>query len=100
MNHRLNESMIQSSRIADAFCRAKAEDRAAFIAYLTAGDPTPDATVALATALERAGADILELGVPFSDPIADGPVLQRSAARALSAGVTLDSVFGMARKIR
>src|SRR5215470_13605083 len=100
MNHRLNESMIQSSRIADAFRRAKAEDRAAFIAYLTAGDPTPDATVALATALERAGADILELGVPFSDPIADGPVLQRAAERALAGGTTLETVFRIARRIR
>src|SRR5215472_301904 len=88
------------TRITRAFARARAENRAAFIPFLTAGDPSPEATVGMAKALERAGADILELGVPFSDPIADGPVLQRSAARALSAGVTLDSVFGMARKIR
>src|SRR5215470_8787890 len=100
MNHRLNESMIQSSRIADAFRRAKAEDRAAFIPYLTAGDPSPEATVAMAQALERAGADILELGVPFSDPIADGPVLQRAAARALAGGTTLDTVLGIAKRIR
>jgi len=88
------------SRIAAAFARARDEGRAAFIAYLTAGDPSPDATVALARALERAGADVLELGVPFSDPIADGPVMQRAATRALSAGTTLAGVFAMARRIR
>ena len=62
------------SRLDEKFARARAEGRAAFIAYLTAGDPSIDETVALATALESAGADVLELGVPFSDPIADGPV--------------------------
>jgi tryptophan synthase alpha chain len=88
------------TRIADAFARARREGRAAFIAYLTAGDPSPDATVGLARAVDRAGADILELGVPFSDPIADGPVLQRSAARALARGTTLRDVFSIARRIR
>ena len=65
-----------------------------------AGDPSSDATVALARALEGAGAEILELGVPFSDPIADGAVLQRSAARALAAGTTLADVWRMAERIR
>jgi tryptophan synthase alpha chain len=88
------------SRIASAFARAADQDRAAFIGYLTAGDPDPDGTVRLAGALARAGADVLELGVPFSDPIADGPVLQRAASRALAAGTTLASVFAMARRIR
>ncbi len=88
------------SRISEAFERTRRERRAAFVAYLTAGDPTPEATVDLARALERAGADILELGVPFSDPIADGPVLQRAAARALEAGVTLETVFAVGRRIR
>src|SRR6266545_4253575 len=60
------------SRIQAAFEKARGENRAAFIAYLTAGDPDADSTVALAAALDRAGADVLELGVPFSDPIADG----------------------------
>ncbi|MEO8431583.1 MAG: tryptophan synthase subunit alpha [Acidobacteriota bacterium] len=87
-------------RIGAAFERAAREGRAAFIPYLTAGDPTADATFELALALERAGADILELGVPFSDPIADGPVLQRAAARALSSGTTLAAVFSVARRIR
>jgi tryptophan synthase alpha chain len=89
-----------SSRIARAFALARSEKRAAFIPYLTAGDPSPAATVALARVLEDAGAAILELGVPFSDPIADGPVLQRSAARSLAAGTTLDAVWRIAERIR
>jgi tryptophan synthase alpha chain len=88
------------TRIVAAFEKARLEGRAALIAYLTAGDPTGDATVALARALERAGADILELGVPFSDPIADGPVLQRAAGRALRSGTTLTGVFEIGRRIR
>ena len=88
------------TRLGAAFARAGAEGRAAFVAYLTAGDPAADATVELAQALERAGADVLELGVPFSDPIADGPVLQLAAARALAAGTTLETVFDIAGRIR
>ena len=91
---------MTSSRIAEAFRKAAEDNRAAFIPYLTAGDPSADGTVALASALERAGADILELGVPFSDPIADGPVIQRSSARALKRGTNLEAVFEMARRIR
>lgn len=87
------------TRIGEAFAKARREGRAAFIAYLTAGDPDADATVALARALDRAGADVLELGVPFTDPIADGPVLQRAAARALASGTSLSQVFAMARRI-
>jgi tryptophan synthase alpha chain len=95
-----HSSLVTSPRIAAAFHQAQAENRAAFIAYLTAGDPTPDATVTMAVALERAGADVLELGVPFSDPIADGPVLQRAASRALTQGTSLGTVFEIARRIR
>jgi tryptophan synthase alpha chain len=87
-------------RIAEAFCSARADQRAAFIPYLTAGDPSAEATVGMARSLDRAGADVMELGVPFSDPIADGPVLQRSAARALAGGTSLDTVFAIARRIR
>ncbi len=90
----------ESGLIASAFARASREGRAAFIPYLTAGDPSPDSTLDFARALQRAGADILELGVPFSDPIADGPVLQRAAARALASGTTLETVFSVARRIR
>lgn len=88
------------SRLGAVFRRARDERRAAFIGYLTAGDPDEAATLALAKALDRAGADVLELGVPFSDPIADGPVIQRASARALAVGTTLDAVFSMARRIR
>lgn len=89
-----------TGRIGAAFAKAKSERRAAFVAYLTAGDPSPSATVALAQAAAAGGADVLELGVPFSDPIADGPTLQRAAARALAAGTTLDAVFAAAEGIR
>jgi len=89
-----------TNRIALAFEKARQDNRAAFIGYLTAGDPSVEATMAMAYALARAGTDILELGVPFSDPIADGPVLQRSAERALASGTTLGRVFETARRIR
>ena len=88
------------SRIAEAFAGARKAHRAAFVAYVTAGDPSLRRTVELATALRRAGADILELGVPFSDPIADGPTNQRAAERALAAGTTLDGVLAAVREIR
>jgi tryptophan synthase alpha chain len=91
---------LSGSRITGAFERARQEGRAAFIPYLTAGDPSASTTVELARELDRAGADVLELGVPFSDPIADGPVLQRSAARALAGGTTLSQVWRIAEKIR
>jgi tryptophan synthase alpha chain len=74
--------------------------RKALIAYLTAGDPTPARTPDLVAALERGGADLIELGVPFSDPIADGPVIQRGAERALKAGTNLATVLQIARTIR
>jgi len=82
------------------FGRVKAEGRAALIAYLTAGDPAPEKTPGLVAALERGGVDLIELGVPFSDPIADGPVIQRGADRALKAGTTVVKVLGIARTIR
>jgi len=86
-------------RLPEAFARARAESRAALVAYVTAGDPSIDATVGLGRALDRAGADVLELGVPFSDPIADGPVLQRSAFRALQGGTSVATVLEVARRI-
>lgn len=89
-----------SSRIARKFEELKARDERALIAYITAGDPTPSRTVSLVLALERAGADIIELGVPFSDPIADGPIIQRAAERALKAGTTMAGILEMARRIR
>jgi tryptophan synthase alpha chain len=70
------------------------------IAYITAGDPTPERTPELVAALERGGVDLIELGVPFSDPIADGPVIQRGAERALKAGTNVKKVLEIARRIR
>jgi tryptophan synthase alpha chain len=72
----------------------------ALIAYITAGDPTPERTPELVAALERGGADLVELGVPFSDPIADGPVIQRGADRALKSGTTVKKVLEIARQVR
>jgi tryptophan synthase alpha chain len=87
-------------RIRSSFERLKAEQRAGFVAYITAGDPAPKRTPELVAALERGGADIIELGVPFSDPIADGPVIQRGSDRALRAGTTVARVLDIAREIR
>ena len=91
---------IAATRIGRLFERCANENRKAFIAYLTAGDPTCEATVPLVRALERGGADLIELGVPFSDPIADGPVVQRASERALQAGTTLERILKMVREIR
>jgi tryptophan synthase alpha chain len=77
------------TRIQQIFDRRKSEKKAVLVAYLTAGDPAPEATPGLVAALERGGADLIELGVPFSDPIADGPVIQRGSDRALKAGTTV-----------
>jgi tryptophan synthase alpha chain len=92
--------VIPQTRIARLFDSLKRNGRKGLIAYLTAGDPTPERTPALVEALERGGADLIELGVPFSDPIADGPVIQRAGQRALAAGTTLRKVLGMAAEIR
>ena len=88
------------TRISRLFERLRARGERALIAYLTAGDPSLERTVSLVEALERGGADLIELGVPFSDPIADGPVIQRACQRALQAGTSLARVFDVARRIR
>jgi tryptophan synthase alpha chain len=88
------------SRIQARFEALHKAGRKALIPYITAGDPTPALTVPLMRALVESGADILELGVPFSDPMADGPVIQRSGERALRQGVGLGDVLGMARDFR
>ncbi len=88
------------SRIGESIARRRAQGRTAFVPFLTAGDPSVDHTVEAAVALESAGADVLELGVPFSDPLADGPVIQRSSERALARGVTLETVLQVVRRIR
>jgi tryptophan synthase alpha chain len=81
------------SRIAATFERLHKDGRKALIPYFTAGDPDPRATVPIMQALAGAGADVIELGVPFSDPMADGPVIQRSSERALAAGMSLARVL-------
>jgi len=91
---------MSQTRIGRLFERLKSEGRPALIAYITAGDPSPDRTPALVAALERGGADLLELGVPFSDPIADGPVIQRGSDRALKAGTKVSTVLDIAAEIR
>ncbi len=89
-----------SDRIASAFARAQQEGRSCFVAYVCAGDPTPaDSEVVCRTLLEN-GTDILEIGVPFSDPLADGLTNQLAAQRALEAGMTAEKVFDLVRAIR
>ncbi len=92
--------MTPQTRIAVLFEALKRNGRKGLIAYLTVGDPSPERTPALVEALERGGADLIELGVPFSDPIADGPVIQRAGQRALAAGTTLRKVLEIAAQIR
>jgi len=88
------------NRIDATFARLRASGRKAFIPYITAGDPTLARTRELVPALERAGADILELGIPFSDPLADGKTNQEAAERALKHHVTLADVIGLVRDLR
>ena len=87
-------------RIAAAFARAASQNRAALIPYIAAGNPLPETTVPLMHALVEAGADIIELGIPFSDPMADGPVIQRAAEHAIAQGVGLRTVLGMVAQFR
>lgn len=88
------------TRIGRKFAELHAAGRKAFVGFVTAGDPSIERTVVLASQLEQGGVDVLELGVPFSDPLADGPVIQRSSERALRHGVTLTSVLAAVRAIR
>jgi tryptophan synthase alpha chain len=88
------------TRIAQRFAELRASGELGIIAYLTAGDPTLDATLKFVQALTEAGADIIELGIPFSDPLADGPTIQRASERALKSGTTLVTVIDLIRRIR
>lgn len=87
-------------RISEAFARAKQENRAALVVYLCAGDPDLETTVRLVLAAAESGADVIELGVPFSDPTADGEAIQRASLRALSRGASLPAVLGVAKSVR
>ena len=89
-----------SDRVKSLFRRLIHENRLGLIAYVTCGDPDVDTTIAIARALLDAGADALELGVPFSDPIADGPVIQAAAQRALQRGTTTRDVLAIGRAVR
>ncbi len=92
--HRVQERIVRT------FDRLRKQGSRGLIAYVTAGDPSPDRTVDLILALERGGMDILELGVPFSDPIADGPVIQRASGRALRSGTSVQTVLDLVRTLR
>ncbi len=91
---------MSEGRIAARFAALARENRAGFIAYVMAGDPDPDTGLAILAGLPAAGADFIELGIPFSDPMADGPPIQRAALRALAAGMSLEGVFDLARRFR
>jgi tryptophan synthase alpha chain len=88
------------TRIGRRFASRARDGGKAFVAFVTAGDPSLDRTVEVACGLEAAGVDVLELGVPFSDPLADGPVIQRASGRAIAQGVTLSTVLDAVRRIR
>jgi len=88
------------SRLHDTFARIRDRHSPGLVTYVTAGDPDLDRTAGILRALDRAGADVLEVGVPFSDPLADGPVIQRATERALAAGTTLSGVLDLLHSMR
>jgi tryptophan synthase alpha chain len=88
------------SRIDDRFTQLRKGGTTGLVTYVTAGDPDLQRSAEIIKRLDRAGADVLEIGVPFSDPLADGPVIQRATERALAAGVTLSQVLGMLKALR
>jgi tryptophan synthase alpha chain len=96
----MNASPANSTRISQRFAELRASGELGIIAYITAGDPSLDATYKFVLTLAEAGADVIELGIPFSDPLADGPTIQRASERALKAGTTLAGVLDLVRRIR
>src|SRR6202161_1475636 len=89
-----------TTRIDARFTELKKQDRAAFLTFLMAGDPDPATSLAIIKALPKAGADIIEIGMPFTDPMADGPAIQAAGMRALKAGMTLKKTLAMVRAFR
>ncbi len=91
---------MSRTRLDETFAKVKAQGRAAFVTFVTAGDPDYETSLALLRQLPAAGADVIELGMPFSDPMADGPAIQASSQRALKSGMTLDKTLEMVRSFR
>jgi tryptophan synthase alpha chain len=89
-----------TSRISERFAALKTAGRGGLVTYVTAGDPNREISIQILVALAHAGADLLEVGVPFSDPLADGPVIQRASERALAAGMTLRGTLDVVREVR
>jgi tryptophan synthase alpha chain len=89
-----------TSRLGDIFAALRAAGRTGLVTYVTGGDPDAERSAAILRGLDRAGADVLEVGVPFSDPLADGPVIQRASERALAGGATLSSTLEMIEQVR
>src|SRR6516162_8586432 len=100
IEHAEKSSLPMSTRIDRRFEELKSQDRAALVTFLTAGDPDPETSLALLRAVPAAGADVVELGMPFTDPMADGPAIQISSQRALKAGQTLKKTLEMVRAFR
>lgn len=92
--------MKHKTRISEKFDQLKKRGEKAFIPYITAGDPSLEETAEIVYTLEKAGADIIELGIPFSDPLADGPIIQKAAARAIENGANVDKIFDLVEDIR
>src|ERR1700674_1557544 len=93
-------SATRPNRIEKCFATLRAAGEMGIVAYITAGDPSLDATEQFVLALAEAGTDVIELGVPFSDPVADGPVIQRASERALRSGTTLSGVLSLVKLLR
>jgi tryptophan synthase alpha chain len=96
----MTPSPINATRISKRFAKLRSAGEVGIVAYITAGDPSLEATHKFVLALEEGGADIIELGVPFSDPVADGPTIQRASERALKSGTSLAGVLDLVRRIR
>ena len=96
----MTSSVQNSTRISRRFAELRAAGELGIVAFITAGDPSLDATHKFVLALADAGADVIELGIPFSDPLADGPTIQRASERALKSGTTLAGVLQLVRQIR
>src|SRR5256885_4449340 len=96
----MSAAASNSTRISKRFADLRASGELGIVAYITAGDPSLDATLKFIIALAEAGADVIELGVPFSDPLADGPTIQRASERALESGTTLAGVIDVVHRLR